>query len=111
MIMRTTAVQWLRKQTWDPETHTRAEDGEGLSLDFTFQTPIAGAETDNFNTMVGTGEYTDIMDPGSLFQQQGEPGRGRSASGHHGICGKIYAGLCGAFGCASGMEGAGNLKG
>ena len=56
------AVQWLRKQTWDPETHTRAEDGEGLSLDFTFQTPIAGAETDNFNTMVGTGEYTDIMD-------------------------------------------------
>ncbi len=55
-------VQWLRNQYWDVENHTLGSEGNGEQIDFTFQTPIAGSETDNFNTMLGTGEYTDLVD-------------------------------------------------
>lgn len=56
------AVEWLNQQIWDVENHTIAKDGKGNSLKFEFQAPIAGSESDNFNTMMGTGEYTDIID-------------------------------------------------
>ena len=44
------------------DNHTLGEEGKGENIKFTFQTPIAGSETDNFNTMIGTGEYTDLVD-------------------------------------------------
>ena len=55
-------VQWLRNQYWDVGNHTLGSEGNGEQIDFTFQTPIAGSETDNFNTMISTGEYTDLLD-------------------------------------------------
>ena len=55
-------VQWLNNQYWDVDNHTLGEEGKGENIKFTFQTPIAGSETDNFNTMIGTGEYTDLVD-------------------------------------------------
>ena len=56
------SVQWLNQQTWDVENHTISKDGSGEELNFTFTAPIAGSENDNFNTMMSTGDYTDIID-------------------------------------------------
>ena len=56
------AVEWLNQQTWDVEGGTIAEGDSGSPLHFTFQAPISGSEQDNFNTMMGTGDYTDILD-------------------------------------------------
>ena len=55
-------VQWINHQTWDIENGGIAEDGEGEQLTLTFQAPIAGSEQDNFNTMMSTGEYPEIID-------------------------------------------------
>ena len=55
-------VQWLNNQYWDVENHTLGSEGNGEQIKFTFQTPISGSETDNFNTMISTGEYTDLVD-------------------------------------------------
>lgn len=56
------AVQWLNQQYWDVENHTLGDKDNGENIKFTFVAPIAGSEGDNFNTMVSTEEYTDIMD-------------------------------------------------
>ena len=56
------AVQWLNQQYWDVENGTLGTEENGNSLRFTFQTPISGSEIDNFNTMLSTGGYTDIID-------------------------------------------------
>ena len=56
------AVEWLNQQYWDVENGTIGTAENGTSLKFTFQAPIAGSEQDNFNTMLSTGDYTDIMD-------------------------------------------------
>ena len=37
-------------------------DGEEVSVDLEFFVPAAGAEADNFNTLIATGDYTDVMD-------------------------------------------------
>lgn len=56
------AVQWMNHQTWDVENGGIAKDGDGAKVTFTFQAPIAGSETDNFNTMMSTGEYPELID-------------------------------------------------
>ena len=56
------AVQWLNQQYWNTEDGGLGTEEDGTPLKFEFQVPIAGAETDNFNTMMSTGEYTDIID-------------------------------------------------
>lgn len=56
------AVQWLNQQYWDVENHTLGDKDNGTNIQFKFQAPIAGSEQDNFNTMISTGEYTDIID-------------------------------------------------
>lgn len=56
------AVQWLNQQYWDTENGTLGEEGNGTNISFTFTAPVTGSEQDNFNTMMGTGEYTDIVD-------------------------------------------------
>ena len=56
------AVEWLNQQYWDIENGGLGTKEDGTPLKFTFQVPISGSETDNFNTMMSTGEYTDIID-------------------------------------------------
>lgn len=56
------AVQWLNQQYWNIEDGGLGSKESGVPLEFSFQVPISGAETDNFNTMMSTGEYTDIID-------------------------------------------------
>ena len=55
-------TQWLNAQYWDAENHTLGDKDNGKNIKFKFQTPIAGSEMDNFNNMIGTGEYTDLLD-------------------------------------------------
>lgn len=38
------------------------KDNKEVKIDFEFQTPAAGSEKDNFNTMIATGDYADMMD-------------------------------------------------
>lgn len=37
-------------------------DGEEVYVDLEFFVPAAGAEADNFNTLIATGDYMDVMD-------------------------------------------------
>ncbi len=56
-------IQWLNAQSWDVENGGIAKDDEeGTQVTLSFQNPIAGAEADNFNTMISTGEYPEIID-------------------------------------------------
>ena len=55
-------IQWLNNQYWDVENHTIGEEGNGEQVKLSFMTPIAGAESDNWNTMIGTGEYPELLD-------------------------------------------------
>ena len=65
------SVQWLNQQYWDTENHTLGTADNGSELHFTFQTPIEGSEQDNFNTMIGTGEYTDLLDMSLIADPMG----------------------------------------
>ena len=56
------AVQWVNQQYWDVENGGLGTEENGTPVRFTFQAPITGSEGDNFNTMMSTGEYTDIID-------------------------------------------------
>lgn len=55
-------IQWLNNQYWDTENHTLGEEGNGEKVKLSFITPIAGSESDNWNTMIGTGEYPEMLD-------------------------------------------------
>lgn len=55
-------VQWINEQTWSTETGAYTSDGTGTQLEFSFQAPITGSESDNFNTMIATGSYPEIID-------------------------------------------------
>lgn len=46
---------WLSKE-WDADG-----DGEGKQISVEFAAPPKGAESDNFNTLLATGEYPDVM--------------------------------------------------
>ncbi|MDR1598441.1 MAG: hypothetical protein LBS11_00955 [Oscillospiraceae bacterium] len=46
-------VEYLMTKAWGPN-QTR--------LSFDFRVPIMGSEQDNFNTMLATGDYTDVME-------------------------------------------------
>ena len=65
------SVQWLNQQYWDTENHTLGTADNGSELHFTFQTPIEGSEQDNFNTMIGTGEYPDLLDMSLIADPMG----------------------------------------
>lgn len=56
------AVQWLNQQYWDVENGGLGTEEDGVPVRFTFQTPISGSESDNFNTMLSTGEYPELLD-------------------------------------------------
>lgn len=56
------SIQWINNQKWDTENLTLSKNGKGDNVKFTFDVPIAGAETDYFGTMIGGGDYDDIID-------------------------------------------------
>lgn len=49
-------VKYWQNMEWDADG-----DGTGSKISIDFNTPPAGAESDNFNTLLGTGEYPEIM--------------------------------------------------
>ena len=55
-------IQWINQQYWDVENGGLGTEENGQQINLTFQTPVAGAEEDNFNTMMSTGEYPEILD-------------------------------------------------
>ena len=56
-------AQYLNQQYWDVENGGIAKDEKsGTKLNFSYIVPIAGSEADNFNTMIATGEYPEIID-------------------------------------------------
>lgn len=56
------AVQWVNNQYWSTQTGGLGDKSNGKKLTFSFQVPISGAERDNFNTMISTGDYPEIVD-------------------------------------------------
>jgi hypothetical protein len=56
------AVQYINAQYWDVENGGIGTEETGVKLDFSFLTPISGSESDNFNTMISTGDYPEILD-------------------------------------------------
>lgn len=55
-------VQYINAQYWDVENGGIGTEETGVKLDFSFLTPISGSESDNFNTMISTGDYPEILD-------------------------------------------------
>ena len=49
-------IQYLTSKIWDTD-----EDGNDVKIELEFIVPIAGAEIDNYNTLLATGEYPDII--------------------------------------------------
>lgn len=68
-------VQWINNQYWSAQTGGLSNEKDGKQLHFSFQTPISGAERDNFNTMISTSDYPEIVDlsyassPYQLYQE------------------------------------------
>ena len=49
-------VEYLMSKTWEDE------NGKDTKLALEFMVPAEGSQVDNLNTMIGTGDYTDIID-------------------------------------------------
>lgn len=56
------AVQWLNNQYWDSESLGLGSKENGKKMLIDYMVPIIGGESDNFNTMIATGEYPEIID-------------------------------------------------
>ena len=55
-------AQYVQAQYWDSEKGGIGTEDSGKQLDFSYVVPITGSEQDNFNTMISTGEYPEIVD-------------------------------------------------
>lgn len=55
-------VQYVNAQYWDVENGGIGTEETGRQLNFSFLVPISGSESENFNTMISTGEYPEIID-------------------------------------------------
>ena len=56
------AIEWINQQYWDTENGGIGTKENGTNLNFSFITPITGSEQDNFNTMMSTEEYPELID-------------------------------------------------
>jgi hypothetical protein len=54
-------IQWINAQYWDVEKGGLGTEDDKRQLNLSFLTPIAGSEDQNFNTMISTGEYPEIV--------------------------------------------------
>jgi len=50
-------VEYVETLSWGQD-----ENGQEIYININVYVPVSGAETDNFNTLIGTGEYMDVMD-------------------------------------------------
>ena len=65
-------MQWLNQQYWDTENHTLGTADNGSEPHFYLPDADRGKrEQDNFNTMIGTGEYTDLLDMSLIADPMG----------------------------------------
>lgn len=55
------SVQYVSAQYWDVENGGIGTAESGRKLDLSFLVPITGNELENFNTMLATGEYPEII--------------------------------------------------
>jgi hypothetical protein len=55
-------AQYVNQQYWDVENGGIGTEETGRKLDFSFIAPVRGSESENFNTMIGTEEYPEIID-------------------------------------------------
>ncbi len=55
-------VQYVNQQYWDVENGGIGTKETGRKLELSYLVPVTGSESDNFNTMIGTGEYPEILD-------------------------------------------------
>ena len=60
----TVPVQFINQQYWDVENGGIGTSENGSKIKLSFLVPVTGSETENFNTMISTGEYPEIMDLG-----------------------------------------------
>ena len=49
-------IQYITSRTWGAD-----DKGADIKIDLDFIVPIAGSETDNYNTLLATGDYPEIM--------------------------------------------------
>lgn len=54
--------QFINQQYWDVENGGIGTAKTGSQLKLSYLVPITGSEQDNFNTMLSTGEYPEIVD-------------------------------------------------
>jgi len=54
-------AQFINQQYWDTENGGIGTKENGTQIDMSFLVPITGSELDNFNTMMSTGEYPEIV--------------------------------------------------
>lgn len=55
-------VQYINQQYWNVKDGGIGTAENGRKLTFSYLVPITGSEGENFNTMIGTGEYPEIID-------------------------------------------------
>lgn len=55
-------AQYINQQYWDIENGGIGTAENGVQLKLSYLVPITGSEQDNFNTMMSTGEYPEILD-------------------------------------------------
>ncbi len=55
-------AQYVNQQYWDVENGGIGTEETGRKLELSYLVPVTGSESDNFNTMIGTGEYPEILD-------------------------------------------------
>ena len=55
-------AQYVNQQYWDSTTGGIGTEETGRKLEFSYLVPITGSESENFNTMIGTGEYPELID-------------------------------------------------
>jgi len=55
-------VQYVNQKYWNTKDGGIGTKETGRQLNLSYMVPISGSELENFNTMIGTGEYPEIVD-------------------------------------------------
>lgn len=55
-------VQWLNNQYWDSSTGGLGTAESGSQITLTFFEAVSGSEDDSLSTMIGSGDYSEIID-------------------------------------------------
>lgn len=55
-------AQYLNAQYWNTKDGGIGTPENGRQINLSYLVPITGSESDNFNTMIGTGEYPELID-------------------------------------------------